>query len=358
MRILQIIDSLEPGGAERMAVNYANSLAQKFEYSALATTRAEGMLKSKIDSDVKYIFLNRKSTIDFKAAKRLAKFCTDNKIDFIHAHSSSYFIALMTKLFGVKVKIIWHDHNGMSEYLEKRSTLALKFASRFFTGIISVNQLLMQWAIEKLKCKNVIYLPNFAIPDEKSSSAQMKLSGDEGKRILCLANLRPQKNHYLLLEAAQKIREKFSDWTFHLVGKDFKDEYSANLQREIERMNLEQTVFVYGSTNDSASVIRQADICVISSLSEGLPVALLEYGFESKAVVCTNVGEIPSIIRSNENGFIVPSQDDDAFVFSVEKLIENQLLREKLGKNLLETVKSQYSPEVVLHQYLNWVKKL
>ncbi len=358
MRILQIIDSLEPGGAERMAVNYANSLAQTIEYSALATTRAEGALRSHISSKVDYIFLKKKSTIDFQAASRLAKFCGYNKIDFIHAHSSSYFIALMMKLYGLNVKIIWHDHNGMSEYLERRSTFSLKFASRFFCGIIAVNHLLKQWASEKLKCKNVIYLQNFAIPDEKSSSTQMKLSGEQGKRILCLANLRPQKNHQLLLEVALKIGAKHPEWTFHLVGKDFNDEYSAKLKREIAKLDLSQSVFIYGAANNSNAVIRQADICVLTSVSEGLPVALLEYGFESKAVVCTNVGEILSIIRSNENGFIVPSQDVDGFVFFVEKLIENQLVREKLGKNLLETVQSQYSPEVVLHQYLNWVKKL
>ena len=60
MRILQIIDSLDIGGAEKMAVNYANALSHKIEFSGLVTTRREGELKSQLNSEVNYLFLNRK----------------------------------------------------------------------------------------------------------------------------------------------------------------------------------------------------------------------------------------------------------------------------------------------------------
>ena len=82
MRIIQIIDSLDIGGAEKMAVNYANSLAQKTEFSGLVATRKEGSLKAQIAPDVNYFFLNRKSKIDFGATMRLKKFCKSNKYRF------------------------------------------------------------------------------------------------------------------------------------------------------------------------------------------------------------------------------------------------------------------------------------
>ena len=71
MRVVQIIDSLEIGGAERMAVNYANVLAEKISFSGLITTRKEGQLKSQIDSKVSCLFLRKKKTIDFKAIFRI-----------------------------------------------------------------------------------------------------------------------------------------------------------------------------------------------------------------------------------------------------------------------------------------------
>ena len=61
MRILQIIDSLNVGGAEKMAVNYANSLAKIEEFSGIVVTRKEGVLKSQINENVGYLFLARKT---------------------------------------------------------------------------------------------------------------------------------------------------------------------------------------------------------------------------------------------------------------------------------------------------------
>ncbi|MBC8643962.1 hypothetical protein H9W95_07615 [Flavobacterium lindanitolerans] len=56
MRVLQLIDSLEAGGAERMAVNYANGLANRIAFSALAVTRKQGILKEQLDKAVLYTF--------------------------------------------------------------------------------------------------------------------------------------------------------------------------------------------------------------------------------------------------------------------------------------------------------------
>lgn len=60
MRIVQIIDSLETGGAERMAVNYANALSEKIEFSGLIASRKEGLLLNQIDKNVSYLFLKKR----------------------------------------------------------------------------------------------------------------------------------------------------------------------------------------------------------------------------------------------------------------------------------------------------------
>ena len=64
MRVLQLIDSLEIGGAERMAVNYANALHKRIEVSAICTTRNEGPLKELIKPEVPYFYLERKRQLD------------------------------------------------------------------------------------------------------------------------------------------------------------------------------------------------------------------------------------------------------------------------------------------------------
>lgn len=355
MRILQIIDSLDIGGAERMAINYANSLAKTIEFSGLVATRKEGNLKNQINENVHYLFLNRKKTIDFKAILNLRNYCKSNRIDFLQAHSSSFFTAFLIKLLSPKIKIIWHDHNGLSEFLSTRKSLALKIASYFFEGIVVVNYQLKNWAERTLNCKKIIYLANFTTLN-LNEQKETFLEGVAGKRILCLANLRFQKNHFLLLEVAEKVKDCYPDWTFHLVGKDFNDAYSAKLKGEIITKNLAENVFVYGSKSDTQNCIDQCEITILTSQSEGLPVALLEYGLNSKPVVSTEVGEIPLIIINGVNGFIVPKFDADAFYLSLKKLIENDELRKKIGQELNKTILANNSEQAIINNYLNWLQ--
>ena len=357
MRILQIIDSLEIGGAEKMAVNYANALAENCDFSGLVATRKEGNLKSHLSNKVDYLFLNRESTLDFKAIFKLRKYCKENKIDFLQAHSSSFFTAFLVKLCYFKINIIWHDHNGLSEFISKRKSLVLKLASFFFKGIVVVNYQLKNWAIKELNCKQVIYLANFTIVDS-NQKRETELHGIEGKKIVCVANLRFQKNHFLLIEVAKMLKESHPDWSFHLIGKDFNDDYSAKVKNEISACKLDDNVFLYGSKNDTNAIIHQANIAILTSQSEGLPVALLEYGLNKKPVVSTSVGEIPMIIKNGENGFLVPKYEAKSFYEALIKLIENDELRHKISANLYQTIQQNHSQEAIIGFYLNWLKNL
>ena len=357
MRIVQIIDSLEVGGAEKMAINYANALSKRVDFSGLVATRAEGHLKSQLDDSVSYLFLKKTKTLDIAAASRLKKYCKTNKVDFLQPHSSSYFIALLVKIIYPKIQIIWHDHNGLSEFISTQKSLVLKVASFFFKGIIVVNFKLKNWAVKELNCKEVVYLPNFT-NEVSTVKAETVLKGTQGKRILCLANLRDQKNHFLLLSVAEKLKESYPDWTFHLVGKDFEDAYSQKVHELILSKGLEKTVFIYGSKNDVVPIINQCEIAILTSKSEGLPVALIEYGLYKKSVVSTNVGEISLIIKNGLNGFIVGVNEVDAFGESLLKLIKDASLRTQLGNALHQTIVENHSEEGVITKYLNWIKGL
>ncbi len=356
MRIVQIIDSLETGGAERMAVNYANGLSRESEFSGLVATRGEGSLKSAIAEKVCYLFLNKKRTIDIAAIKKLVGYCKSNKVNVLHAHSTSIMLAVMIKLWLPKIKIVWHDHYGNSEFLGVRPIVGLKFLIRFCSGAIAVNSKLEVFIKRQLNFSNTIYLANFATIDERQI-VTTKLKGVAGKRIVCLANLRAQKNHLLLVSVATKLKVSFPDWTFHFIGKDFKDETAAKIRSAIIENKLEENVFIYGSCQDAVSILQQAEIAVLSSKSEGLPVAILEYGLLSKAVVTTAVGEIPMIIENSKNGYLVNSSDEKEFYESLKKLIEDPD-RNRFGKNLHQKVKEDYGEKGILHSYLQWINTL
>ena len=357
MRIIQLIDSLEPGGAERMAVHYANALTKYITFSGLVVTRKEGALYSQIDPKVSYLYLNKKKTIDFKALFVLRNYVLQHKVTVVHAHSSSFFLAFLLKLTLPSLKLIWHDHYGNSEFLSKRPSGILRIILPFFNGIIAVNQKLKDWADERINSRTAIYLPNF--PSEENAVFEHTiLRGIEGKRIVCVANLREQKDHFTLLRVAKKLKVFNAEWTFHLIGKDFGDDYSKEIRDSIVAFDLEKNVFLYGSKQDIKNILDQSTVAVLTSKSEGLPVALLEYGWHKKPIVVTNVGEIAALVLNGKNGFIVPAQNVDLFYTALLTLVENDALKVDFGDALYASVVEGNSENVIIKHYLNWLETI
>lgn len=353
MRILQLIDSLEAGGAERMAVNYANALAQQVEFSGLVCTRKEGVLKTQLDSKVAYLFLGKKHTLDIQALWNLRRYVIENKIEWVHVHSTSFFMAVLLKFLCPSLNLIWHDHYGDSEFLASRGKWMYRLGLPFYKGVISVNQKLKDWTRQTFNFKKVIYLPNFSTVSNSALPTTV-LQGTAGKRILFLANLRSQKNHFLVIQLAIRIKVSHPDWTFHLIGKDFKDEYATQIKQAISKNNLEQTVFIYGSKEDVPNILSQSTIGVLTSTSEGLPLALLEYGMAKIPVVVTNVGEIPLIISNGVNGYIVPVEEQ-LFYEKLVILIEDERKQAIFAERLHKTVVEKFGEKSIIQGYLNWI---
>ena len=227
MKVLQLIDSLNAGGAERVAVNYANALASRVEASFLCATREEGLLKESVSKEVGYLFLNKKSTLDFKAIHKLSRFIKVYGIVVIHAHASSFFMATIIKILNPKLVLIWHDHYGKSEYLKERPKFFLTWCSKLFNHIIAVNAKLEDWSKNVLLVKNVSCLQNFTVVIPTKAITTLK--GEINKRMVCLANLRPQKDHLNLLQAFKKVHNIHKDWTLHLVGGYVEDAYYKSI---------------------------------------------------------------------------------------------------------------------------------
>jgi glycosyltransferase involved in cell wall biosynthesis len=355
MRILQLIDSLDVGGAERIAVNYANALSSRIAFSGLVATRKEGALRSRINDNIFFSCLNKRFTFDLGSILRLRSLCIANNVEWIHAHGTSYFTAFLLKLSHPSIKIIWHEHAGARSETLSIHNIILRVLPRFFCGIIVVNHNLEDWCRSKLGFDCVIYLPNFTVFNTNESQETF-LKGFEGKKIVCLANLRHPKNHKLLVEVAIKLRDSHSDWTFHFIGSDLGDDYSVDLKKMIASNNLEERVFLYDVCQDIDHILRQSTIGVIASTSEGLPVALLEYGLHKKSVVVTDVGEIPLIVHDGVNGFVVPSNSVELFHKALLELINNSTLRSTFGDNLGQVIDTNHSESAVVSKYINWIK--
>ncbi len=351
MRIVQLIDSLEPGGAEKMAVTIANELANNIEFSGIVTTRKLGKLHKFIAKNVEYFHVNKKCTFDIRAIQKFRRYLKKNKVQLVHVHGTSALFAVLTKCIYPKVKIIWHDHNGNRDKIGFKNLL-YKLLSLFFAAIIVVNEVQLNFIKKYFLAKKVVLLPNF-ISFENSDLLQTKLHGEDHKRIVMLANLREPKNHILMFKAflASKIYEE--NWSLHLIGKDNKDEYSQLLKEFIAINKLENSIFIYGSCFDVDAILNQASVGVLTSTHEGFPVSLLEYGKHKLGVIASNVGFCPKLIENDFSGYIFENNNALDLELKIKNITQDTSKRALFSSNLHQHIKNNFSSEVIVNHLLN-----
>jgi len=339
-----------------MAVTYANALVGQVEESYLCCSRMEGMLKESLLPGVEYLFLNKKSSLDIKAILKLRNFIKSRQIELVHAHSTSFFLAGCLKFTGLRFKLVWHDHYGESELLKERNYKVLKIFSGLFSGIISVNTKLKEWAEQHLECRNVVEIKNF-IPESTSEiNSGIKLRGKEDEfKIICVANLRPQKDHLNLIKAFEGLSADFPG-SLHLIGENPKTQASNSILKSIKNSPLKENIYYYGVQAEILSLLQQADLGILSSRSEGLPVALLEYGMAGLPVVCTNVGKCAEVL--GQNGRIVGANDSKALANGIRFYLENKEKMMLDAENFRVSVMENYSQQAVIKNIVEFYNNL
>ncbi|HYE72497.1 MAG TPA: glycosyltransferase [Blastocatellia bacterium] len=348
--VMHLTDTLDAGGLERVAVNIANVLPRQRYESHLCTTRRDGSLSHFVNKDVRRLRLNRTGRFDVMAIRKLIAYINDHQIRILHAHGSSLFIARIATLLCQNVHIIWHDHYG--RYLEQERPVWLyKSATTGIGGVIAVNESLACWSRNKLRLASdkVWYVPNFVCPEIQATEA-VKLPGTSGSRIVCVANLRPQKDHLNLLRAMQIVKRNMPQAHLLLIGNGSDQSHIARIKSEIKALNLESDISMLGERQDVQAILNSCDIGVISSASEGLPLALIEYGMAGLPVVATNVGQCAEVLDNGQAGILVPPNTPDSLADAILSLLINRERAIELGENLRKRTEAKYSVNAVINR--------
>ncbi len=356
LRVLQVIDSLSPGGAEKMAINLANSLADRIEFSGLCTTRKEGLLKSQITSGIHYIFLEKKRAHDFKAILKLHRYVIKNRIEILHAHGTSFFLGIIIKLLNPRLKLVWHDHLGKRSLKSIRAYPLLYLCSKFFNGIIVVNKELLVWVRTNLLCKKTVFIPNFLNNKFYKDQITLQKSKSELISLVCVANLKEPKNHLNLLKAFKIVLVQHKNVELKLIGRKYGDNYQEEIQNFLKFNDLESKVILFGEQNEISKYLKDSSIGILASDSEGLSMAILEYGMAGLPVVITNVGECPNIMGSN--GKAVKVNDPEDLAKNILYYINNEDSRKKDGLNFRKTIIRNYTENAIMPDLLFFYKAL
>jgi glycosyltransferase involved in cell wall biosynthesis len=350
--ILHVIDSLDAGGAERVAVNLANAIPRDRFQVSLCTSRRDGPLEAFLAPDVERLRLNRKHRFDIRALLKFVGYIRRRKINIIHAHSSSLFMAVIAAMFCPCSEIIWHDHYGRYAIKERPKSIYSIFARRL-AGVIAVNMPLAEWSVQKLHLpeNNVWYIPNGV--ENVTSKGKLHLAGQQGSRLVCVANLRPEKDHTNLIVALSLVKLKWPDVHLMIVGNSGNQKYVSHIQEKIRRFDLSKNVTLMGQCSNVPDILNSCDIGVLSSASEGLPLALLEYGMAGLPVVSTRVGQCSEVLEDGKVGILVPSRSPEQLAEGLLKLLYSPDLRGHLGNQLKARIQEHYSLKSMVKKVVN-----
>jgi glycosyltransferase involved in cell wall biosynthesis len=354
IKILQIVDSLDIGGTERVSANIYNELTKNGVDTVLIVTRNTGPLYKDLVNHDKVILLNKNHSFSIIAFIRLVKIVNKYKPAIIHVHQTSIYWAVLIKLLKPSIILIWHDHWGNSDLLKDYDRKLIRYLSRFFDAVICVNEKIREWDIRNLKLNKdfIVYIPNFtSLVIENNSKQSIPV-------ILCMANIREQKDHTNLLRACFILKINGLPFELRLAGSLVDESWVVKIKNQVIELGLSQQVVFLGPIDDAGKVLGSADIGVLSSESEGLPVALLEYGMAGIPVVTTDVGQCKEVLGNGKFGWVVPPKDSEALAKALSEVLTDKEKAFKKAVLFQKHVVEEYGAKKFLTSYLHILKTI
>jgi glycosyltransferase involved in cell wall biosynthesis len=287
----------------------------------------------------------------------LYSFFKKERFDIIHCSGGSwqYKGLIAGKLAGAKT--LWHlNDTGMPPVI----LFFLKIlATRFADGFIAAGQRVKDFYTPHIgssdkpifEIQAPVATANF---DSQHVKADKAVNSKEGIKIISVGNLNPLKGYEYFIEMAERLNQIHKNLHFFIVGPDFESQriYVNRLYNLKRQFNLNNLNF-YGACHDVRQVLKPADIYVCSSITEASPISVWEAMSMGKAIVSSNVGDVPRFIKDNKNGFIVPCRDSQALAAKVDTLITAPELRKNFGKRARQTAKQFLDISVIVQNHLN-----
>ena len=334
MKIFQIITLSELGGAQSVVLNLANSLAKKHLVFVIAG--GNGAMWSQLDKRVKQIkikSLRRSiSPFDFFVWIKLLYLRFKYRPDIVHLHSSK--IGILGRLAFAKKKIVYTIHGFDSIRVAYRKFLPIeKLLKNRAKAIVAVSHYDYNNLISENIKQNIFTVYNGITPISASKSLEFSTLPNR-KTILTIARTDPPKL-YSLFENVAKLLPQYN---FVWIG------------NKTNPPNPPKNVFCMGEIPNAAQYYACADLCLLPSNYEGLPMTIIEAMSVAKPVVASNVGGVSEIVRNGVNGYCLEN-DAEVFAEKIAKILEDKNLSEKMAQKSKQIFEEHLTIETMIEQY-------
>ena len=365
MKVCFLIYDLGSGGAER-TVAYLSNYAVTHETQVDIVVYGDSKTIYNIDEKVNIIKLdvNYAKTIKSKIkrvfnafenyrniSKAFNNYVKTNNPDVIFCMlSDSILYALKAKK---KVPIIGSERSNpywTTSFIQK---FKRKYLFNKLDGIVFQTQRAQDFYVKSVKNPIKVVIPN-AVGNDLVYSTEYNPSNYQHK-IGAVGSLRAQKDYPTMINAFKKFKQSHSDYVLEIFG-DGKDK--DNLIQLTKDLQLDDSVIFKGIHNDALKQISNHAFYVMSSISEGMPNALMEAMAIGMPCISTDCNNGPAeLINNNENGILVPIQDVDALCNAMCKMADDRQFAEKCGQNA-KMLKETNSVDTISKKYFEFIQNI
>lgn len=322
MRVLLLTKGLGPGGAERLLVEQAGARAPGVEYEAAYLLPQKQHLVGELEGlGVPTHCLGVRNEADPRWLLRLARLLRARRFDVVHAHSpvSASLARVLVRAGFRSTAFVYTEHNRWQSH--HPATRALNQATfALDDAVIAVSADVAESMTPRARARTEVITHGIDLVGVRAHGAERAAVraelgvGPDDVLAVTVANLRENKRYPDLLAAARLVVDAGAPVRFAAAGQG---PLEAEIRAEHERLALGDRFALLGYRADAQRVIAGADVFVLASSHEGLPVAVMEAFALGVPVVATAVGGLAEAVTDGVDGLLVPPRDPGALAAAI-----------------------------------------
>lgn len=354
--VLLVLDQIPKslGGGERIVLRLAALLPQygyRVSILCFSAHPESNVLRS---PPCPIYLLPLKRTYDlaaFRAAFDLRRFLRQNRIQIVQTffESSDLWAGCITKTMS-RAKLIW-SRRDMGILRSSKHSIAYRLMANTPDAVFTVSEQVRRHCIDvdgiDPNRVQTIY-SGLNLSDWNEIDRPAKNSANPV--VTTVGNIRCVKGHDLFIRAAASIAVQFPAVRFNIVGDVLEQDYFIELQHLIHDLNLSDRLHFTGGVTNLREHLKDSDIFVLPSRSEGFSNAIIEAMASSLPVVATNVGGNAEAVTEGVNGFLVPPEDPAALAACISRLLSDPHQAKAMGMVGRAMVKERFTSEVMMRQ--------
>ena len=342
MNILQVITQSELGGAQTVVVQLANKLSESHDV-ILVAGQGDGKMWELVNENVikeRCHHLQRSISLkgDLLAAIELRRLYKKYKPDVIHLHSSK--AGTLGRLVFPAKKVVYTVHGFDSIRLAFRKFLPVeRLLQRRCSAIVGVSNYDEQNMRSEKITRNVATIHNGIQQPDSNGVDKLEIFERYAKVILCIARLQAPKDPHLFIETARLLPQYGFIW----IGN----------QESVEHLgDIPANCHFLGNMINAGAYCAQADLLMLPSNYEGLPMVIIEAMSFGKPIVASDVGGISEIVRNDINGYTLPNKPE-LFAQKIDRILTDSNLYAQMSQNSLNIFNKELTIERMVDGYLD-----